>query len=65
MADKTIRFSWLAPLTWPLALQALTTGLVDLQPIITHRTGLEGLVEALHGVRERREQVLKAMVAVA
>jgi threonine dehydrogenase-like Zn-dependent dehydrogenase len=61
-ADKTIRFSWLAPHTWPTAIQALATGLVDAKPLITHRVGLEDLVEALQGVRERREQVMKALV---
>jgi len=32
VADKTIRFSWLAPLTWPTAVQALATGLVNVKP---------------------------------
>ena len=62
-ADKTIRFSWLAPLTWPTAIQAIATGLVDVKPLITHRVALADLVDALHGVRARREHVLKALVA--
>ncbi|MBI2941584.1 MAG: alcohol dehydrogenase catalytic domain-containing protein [Chloroflexi bacterium] len=61
-ADKTIRFSWLAPLTWPTALQALATGLVDVRPLISHRVGLDRLIDALHGVRERRDHALKALV---
>jgi threonine dehydrogenase-like Zn-dependent dehydrogenase len=61
-ADKTIRFSWLAPLTWPTAIQALATGLVDVKPLITHQVALDDLVSALHGVRERREQVVKTLV---
>jgi threonine dehydrogenase-like Zn-dependent dehydrogenase len=62
MADKTIRFSWLAPFTWPSAVQALATGLVDVHPLITHRLPLEHLVEGLHDVRDRRDGVLKAIV---
>lgn len=61
-ADKTIRFSWLAPFTWPSALQALATGLGDVQPIVTHRAPLERLVDVLHDVKERRDGVLKAIV---
>ena len=62
VADKTIRFSWLAPLTWPTAVQALAKGLVNVRPLITHRTELAGLVDTLQGVRDRRDQVLKALV---
>ncbi|MCK4419123.1 hypothetical protein KAV79_04900 [Candidatus Aerophobetes bacterium] len=31
LMDKTIRFSWLSPLTWPHAIQALAQGLIDVQ----------------------------------
>ncbi|HEY8744172.1 MAG TPA: zinc-binding dehydrogenase, partial [Chloroflexota bacterium] len=64
VADKTIRFSWVAPFTWPSALQALATGLVNVQSLITHRAELDTLVEALHAVRDRRDGVLKAMVTL-
>jgi L-iditol 2-dehydrogenase len=49
-------------LTWPTAIQAIATGLVNVKPLITHRVDLADLVDALHGVRSRRDQVLKALV---
>jgi len=60
--DKTIQFSWLAPFTWPVALQALSTGLVNVDPLITHSIELENLVQGLIDVRERKGNVMKAVV---
>jgi len=60
--DKTIRFSWLSPLTWPRALQALATGLVDVQPLLTHRYALPDLIPALGEVRAREGGAIKAVV---
>jgi L-iditol 2-dehydrogenase len=62
--DKTIRFSWLAPLTWPRALQLLSTGQVEVERLITHRYKLDQLEEALHEVRERKGNVMKAVVVM-
>ena len=60
--DKTIRFSWLAPFTWPTALQAISTGLVNVDPLITHTFQLANLIEGLTKVKERQDQVVKAVV---
>lgn len=60
--DKTIRFSWLAPLTWPIALQALGTGLIDASPLATHTMNLEDLAKGIGDVRARKDKVLKALV---
>ncbi len=62
--DKTIRFSWLAPFTWPTALQALSTGLVNVDPLITHSIKLENLVQGLIDVRERKGNPMKAVVTM-
>jgi len=61
-ADKTIRFSWLAPSSWPIATQALFTGMLDPTPLLTHEFRLEKLVEALDFVEERRDGVMKAVI---
>jgi L-iditol 2-dehydrogenase len=61
-ADKAIRFSWLAPTSWPTATQALFTGMLDPTPLITHRFPLEDLIEALDFVYERRDNVIKAII---
>lgn len=62
--DKTIRFSWLAPFTWPTALQALANGLVNVDPLITHSIKLENLVEGLSDVKSRSGDVMKAVVTI-
>lgn len=62
--DKTIQFSWLAPFTWPIALQALSAGLVNVDPLITHSIELENLVQGLIDVRERKGNVMKAVVTM-
>ena len=33
--DKTIHFSWLAPLTWPTALDSIAGGLVNVSSLVT------------------------------
>lgn len=62
--DKTIRFSWLAPFTWPPALQALAAGLVDVEPLVTHSFQLDELVSGLGRVKAREDNVMKAVVAL-
>jgi len=60
--DKTIRFSWLAPGTWQTALQALGTGLVNVDPLVTHTFKLEDLAEGLTRVRDRVDNPMKPVV---
>ncbi|MFH1743970.1 MAG: alcohol dehydrogenase catalytic domain-containing protein [bacterium] len=60
--DKTIRFSWLAPLTWPTALQALGTGLINTKPLSSHTMSLDDLIPGLANVRDRKDKVMKAIV---
>ncbi|MFP4056599.1 MAG: zinc-dependent alcohol dehydrogenase [Candidatus Brocadiia bacterium] len=60
--DKTIRFSWLAPGTWQTALSALGSGLVNVEPLVTHTFPLAELAEALGKVRDREDEPLKPVV---
>lgn len=60
--DKQIRFSWLAPNTWPAALQALATGLVSVGPLVNQTYALADLTSALHGVRDRKGDPMKPVV---
>jgi len=60
--DKQIRFSWLAPNTWPAALQALATGLVSVKPLVNRTYALPDLTTALHEVRDRQGDPLKPVV---
>ena len=60
--DKTIRFSWLAPNTWPTALQAIANGLVNVDIIRTHSYELKDLPIGIADVKARKGNAMKAVV---
>ena len=60
--DKTIQFSWLAPLTWPKALDAIATGLVNVKPLATKQVPLADLEQAIKDVKARVDNPLKVLV---
>jgi L-iditol 2-dehydrogenase len=60
--DKRIKFSWLAPLTWPKSLKAISEGLIDVDALVTHKYKLEELIPALEKVKNRVGNPLKALV---
>jgi threonine dehydrogenase-like Zn-dependent dehydrogenase len=62
--DKSIMFSWLAPLTWPTAMNALANNLVDVKPLITHSIKLADLVQGIKDVKSRTGDVMKAVVTI-
>lgn len=62
--DKTIRFSWLASFTWVEAIQAVDSGLVDVNKLITHHFPLENLMEGLIVAKEKRGNPLRVMIDV-
>lgn len=65
LMDKTIRYSWLAPNTWPEAVDSLAKGKVKVDQILSHRFRLDGLTEAIRKVRAREDNCLKALIKVA
>ncbi len=60
--DKRVKFSWLAPLTWPRAINAISNKLIDVDALITHKFKLEELIEGLEKVKNREGDPLKALV---
>ncbi len=60
--DKRIKFSWLAPFTWPKAINAISTGLINVDALITHKFKLEELPDAIARVKNREGNPLKAIV---
>ena len=62
MWDKTVRFSWLAPFTWPTALNAIASGLVDVEKLHTHTIALEDLSQGIADVKARKDNVMKMLV---
>ena len=60
--EKTIRFSWLAPLVWPKVIHTLASCQITLDDLITHRFNLEDLVTALEMLHAKEEPMVKAIV---
>jgi len=47
---------------FPRAIKLLESGAVDVKPLITHKFGLEGIVEAFHISHDCRDGVIKAVI---
>jgi threonine dehydrogenase-like Zn-dependent dehydrogenase len=62
--DKTIRFSWLAPLTWPTAIQAIHTGIVNVDELITHKFQLSELAEAIQFMASEEKGKIKGIILI-
>ena len=60
--DKTVHFSWLAPLMWPTALDAIGRGLVDVKSLASSTIELEDLAQGLRDVKARANQPMKVLV---
>jgi L-iditol 2-dehydrogenase len=60
--DKTVHFSWLAPLTWPTALDAIATGLVNVKSLATQIIEVKALEKGIKDVRGRVGNPLKVLV---
>ena len=65
LMDKTIRFSWLSPLTWPHAVKTLAEGLIDVKLLITHQVSLEDTLKGLQTVKDRKGNAMKAIMVVS
>lgn len=62
LADKEIAFSWLSPFTFPAALKAISRGLVQVKPLITHTFPLEKTGEAIETAEKRLGNAAKVQV---
>lgn len=60
--DKTVHFSWLAPLTWPTALDAIATGLVDVRSLASDVLPLAKLLDGIQNVKSRAGSPMKVLV---
>lgn len=61
-ADKEIRFSWLAPGTWPEAIRSVSAGLLDVESLITHTVPLEEADQAIRDLKDRVDDPIKVQV---
>ncbi len=64
LMDKTIRYSWLAPTTWPEALEAIASDVVKLAPLQTHRFDLKDTAEAIRKLRDREDNTIKTLIQI-
>lgn len=60
--DKTVHFSWLAPLTWPTALNAIARGLVNVKALNTKTIKLDELEKGIKDVSSRVDNPMKVVV---
>jgi len=61
--DKQIRFSWLAPLSWPAAIRSISEGLVDVESLVTSTVPLEATESAIRALRNRIGDPMKVQIA--
>jgi len=61
--DKQIRFSWLAPLSWPAAIRSISEGLVDVESLVTSTVPLEATGSAIRALRNRIGDPMKVQIA--
>jgi L-iditol 2-dehydrogenase len=64
-AERTLKFSWLAPLVWDNVFAALASGQVRLDPIITHKFKLEEAEAGIKFMKEAKEDKIKGLVLVS
>ena len=63
-SERTIKFSWLAPLVWDNVFAAVASGQVKVEPIITHRFTLTETEAGIKLMGEGKEDKIKGIVLV-
>lgn len=63
-SNKTIRFSWLAPFTWDMAMKALSSGKLQLLPLITHTFSLEDTKKGIEFMHSKDKNKIKGMIVL-
>ena len=63
-SEKTLKFSWLAPLVWDKVFKLVDSGQVDLSKIITHQFSLEDAEKGIRFMRESKEPKVKGVIIV-
>jgi L-iditol 2-dehydrogenase len=62
--NRQIRFSWLSLLTWDNVFHLVASGQVKLDSIITHRFGLDNLVDGIRFMKESKEEKIKGVLLI-
>lgn len=61
-SERTLKFSWLAPLVWNEVFEVIASGQVNLKPIITQRFTLEDAEKGIVFMKESTEPKIKGVV---
>ncbi len=62
--DRTLRFSFLAPLVWDNVFNVIVSGQVNLKPLITHKFSLKEAEEGIKFMKDGKEGKIKGIVFV-
>ena len=62
--DRTIKCSWLAPRVWDNVFHVVSSGQVNLAPIITHQFPLEDAEKGVRFMKESKEDKIKGVILV-
>jgi len=63
-SERTIKFSWLAPLVWDNVFAAVASGQVKVEPIITHKFSLAETEAGIKFMKEGKEDKIKGIVLI-
>ncbi len=63
-SDKRVFFSWLAPLTWPEAISAISSGKVKTDKLITHRFSLEDCEAGIRFMKTGSGNKIKGIIVI-
>ncbi|MDR1929660.1 MAG: alcohol dehydrogenase catalytic domain-containing protein [Treponema sp.] len=63
-SERTLKFSWLAPLVWDNVFAAIASGQVKLDSIITHKFKLEDAEKGITFMKESKENKVKGILVL-
>ena len=63
-SDRTLKFSWLAPLVWDNVFNVIASGQVNLKPLITQTFSLDDTEKGIQFMKESKEDKIKGVVII-
>jgi len=63
-SERTLHFSWLAPLVWDNVFNVMASGQVDLSPIVTNKFTLDQTEEGIKYMKESKDDKIKGIVLI-
>ena len=63
-SDRTLKFSWLAPLVWDNVFNLVAAKKVDLAALSTHKFPLDKVEEGIKFMKESKEDKIKGEIII-